>query len=346
MRDPVIVRFDGRGDMGSQGPLVSVLTPVHNGAEYIEECIASVLGQSYENWTYAVVDNASTDATPDLVEALARMHSRIRLVRHEEFVEANENHNRALAAMDDQSVYCKLLQGDDWLFPECLERMVERAESSALIGVVGAYRLRQSIVDLVGLPHWQTSMTGREILRQSLLGGPYVTGAPSATLLRASLVRRRTPFYDTKYWHSDTEALYWAFTESDFGYVHQVLTFTRVQPGTRTSWARWINTYGPENIRFLLRYGPLALSQAEYDARLGLELRRYVWWHTRQLPKPSRAFNAEFCAFHRAEAKSILEESGGDRRVRTAMRTVLALLSRRGALARSPRRSAAQGPSA
>jgi glycosyltransferase involved in cell wall biosynthesis len=331
--------------MGSRHPLVSVLTPVHNGAEYIEECMASVLRQTHENWTYAVVDNASTDATPDLVDAFARKDSRIRLVRHEEFVEANENHNRALAEMDDDSVYCKLLQGDDWLFPECLERMVERAESSDSIGVVGAYRLRQDTVDLVGLPPGQTMMAGIEILRQSLLGGPYVTGAPTATLLRSEVVRRRTPFYDTRYWHSDTEALYWAFTGSDFGYVHQVLTFTRVQPGTRTSWARWMNTYGPENIRFLLRYGPVALSQAEFDARLGLELRRYVWWHTRQLPKPSRAFNAEFCAFHRAEAKSILEESGGDRRVRTAMRTVLVLLSRRGLLGGRPRRPSAQGPS-
>ena len=321
---------------------MSVLTPVHDGASYIEECMTSVVRQTYTNWSYTIVDNCSTDGTSELVERFARTDSRIRHVRFEDFVDANQNHERAVRSMDGDSVYCKFVQGDDWLFPECLERMVERAESSESIGIVGAYRLRQDTVDLVGLPYGTTHARGIEVLRQCLLGGPYMTGAPTATLLRSEFLRRRTPFYDDRYWHSDTEAVYWVLTQSDFGYVHQVLTFAREQPGTRSSRANRIGTYAPENLRFLLRYGPTALLPDEYRTRLRFELNRYVAWHARQVAKPSRYRDPEFFEFHLAESRAILDESGDESGVRAAMLAVRALLSR-GRLLYGFRRGSAAG---
>ena len=47
-------------------PLVSVVTPVYNDADYLTECVTSVLNQTYSNWEYAIVDNASTDETPEI----------------------------------------------------------------------------------------------------------------------------------------------------------------------------------------------------------------------------------------------------------------------------------------
>ena len=42
---------------------VSVVTPVYNGAEFLAECIESVLAQTYTNWNYTIVNNCSTDET-------------------------------------------------------------------------------------------------------------------------------------------------------------------------------------------------------------------------------------------------------------------------------------------
>ena len=47
-------------------PLVSVLTPVYNGEDFLEECIESVLSQTYQNWEYLIVNNCSKDRTLEI----------------------------------------------------------------------------------------------------------------------------------------------------------------------------------------------------------------------------------------------------------------------------------------
>ena len=55
-------------DPGSGGeiaqPRVSVVTPVYNGERHLAECVESVLGQTFRDWEYVIVDNCSTDRDP------------------------------------------------------------------------------------------------------------------------------------------------------------------------------------------------------------------------------------------------------------------------------------------
>ena len=143
-------------------PLVSVVTPVYNDAEYLTECITSVLNQTYTNWEYAIVDNASTDETSAIAARFAATDSRIRHVRFDEHVNANENHNRAFREIDSASEFCKVVSADDWIFPECLGRMVAPAKESDTIGLVTsriAFRMMESISS--GLPYWKSFAPGR-----------------------------------------------------------------------------------------------------------------------------------------------------------------------------------------
>ena len=57
---------------------ISVVMPTRNRATTIERAVDSVLRQSYENWELLIVDDASTDNTPELIEKLAASDSRIR----------------------------------------------------------------------------------------------------------------------------------------------------------------------------------------------------------------------------------------------------------------------------
>jgi glycosyltransferase involved in cell wall biosynthesis len=322
-------------------PLVSVLTPVYNGEEFLAACIESVLRQTHSNWEFVIVDNCSDDGT----EAIARRYTdadpRISYERHDEFVNQIHNHNRAFEAMSSESTYCKVVQADDWIYPECLERMVGVAEQHPSVGIVGAYRSKGNAVDLLGVPSGRSVVPGVEILRQSLLGGPYVTGTPTSTLLRSELVRARQPFYDPSFRHADTEAAYRLFSVGDFGMVHEVLTFTRMRPVSETSFSMRVNSYGPENLRMLIRYGPQVLSWTEYRSRLQTELRRYVGWQAKQRLKPSRLRDAEFRDYHRRVIDEIEADAAGDREVRRAMTVIRWLLGQPGARAWPPRQVAA-----
>jgi len=48
-------------------PLISILLPTYNGAHYIRESIESVLHQDYQNFELIILDDASTDLTPEII---------------------------------------------------------------------------------------------------------------------------------------------------------------------------------------------------------------------------------------------------------------------------------------
>lgn len=313
----------------SSSPLVAVLTPVYNGADYLDECLSSLLAQTYPNWRATIVDNASTDATPDIVAGFASRDQRVRYLRFDEFVSAKENHNRAFRALDDDAAYCKILQADDWLYPDCLRLMVDAAVATPTVGVVSAYQLFGTDIRLGGLPYTASVVKGDEIVRRTVGGHFNVTGSPTAILLRSDLVRRRDPFYEEDWWHDDTEAALWALTNSDLAFVHQVLTFARRQPGSRLEEARALNAEGAEQIRFLLRYGPAVMEPEEYREKLRHLLKTYLRYHVRKTARLSLLGTTKFFDVHRGHVAEIVKESNGDRDVRVAMTAVRALLLRR-----------------
>ena len=113
-------------------PLVSVVTPFFNTAPYLAECIESVLAQSYSQFEYILMDNCSTDGSSEIAATYASRDPRIRLIRCSQFLAQMPNYNRALAEISDASKYCKIVQADDWIFPECLELMVQAFEQSEI----------------------------------------------------------------------------------------------------------------------------------------------------------------------------------------------------------------------
>src|ERR1700683_1050672 len=106
-------------------PLVSVVTPAYNEEKYLGECIESVLAQTYTNWDYTIVNNGSTDGTLAIAQKYAAANPRIRVISHDTVIPALANFNFSLRQASTASKYYKMVLADDWMFPECLERMVE-----------------------------------------------------------------------------------------------------------------------------------------------------------------------------------------------------------------------------
>lgn len=59
-------------------PLVSIIMPCHNGERYIAASIRSVMNQTYQNWELLVIDDASTDSSVGIVQAICHEDSRVK----------------------------------------------------------------------------------------------------------------------------------------------------------------------------------------------------------------------------------------------------------------------------
>lgn len=226
--------------MGGE-PLVSVVTPFHDTALYLSECIESVLSQDYPCFEYLLVDNWSRDGSGEIARRYAAQDRRLRIISPPEFLPQVQNYNFALSKISPQARYVKIVQADDWLFRGCVSEMVAVAESHPRVGIVASYALREHEILCRGLPYPSTVVPGREICRRQLLEGLFVFGTPTGVLYRAEVVRARDPFFCERSLHEDTEACYEILRDWDFGFVHQVLSFWRMQPGSITASALRFN---------------------------------------------------------------------------------------------------------
>ena len=116
-------------------PLISIITPTYNRAEFLKEALQSVLAQSYENWELIVVDDGSTDNTAQVVEGIAE--PRIKYL-HQNNQQAAAARNRGMAEANGH--YFCFLDDDDRIAPGHLLQLIEAlatGEEPSLVYRVG-----------------------------------------------------------------------------------------------------------------------------------------------------------------------------------------------------------------
>jgi glycosyltransferase involved in cell wall biosynthesis len=245
---------------------VSVVTPVFNGDKYLRECIESVLSQTYRNYEYIIQNNFSTDRTNEIANEFALKDNRIKVYNTNKLLPMIENWNDTLRKISAKSKYCKVLHADDFLYPDCIEKMVEIAEINPNIGMVGSYALIGKRVKFDGLSKDQIIINGKELCRLTLNRKIFLFGSPTTLLYKSELIRKRKQFYNQKYFHADTEVCYDILQNCDFGFVHQVLSYTRLHNESQTEvLSNKYNTNLIEYLAMLNKYGPKYLSRTEYE---------------------------------------------------------------------------------
>lgn len=99
---------------------ISVIITVYNTAPYLEQCLDSVLKQTYQNLEIILVDDGSRDESPQICDAYAKKDSRV-LVIHQENKGAPRARKTGYAASHGR--YISIIDSDDWLEPVMLETL-------------------------------------------------------------------------------------------------------------------------------------------------------------------------------------------------------------------------------
>lgn len=111
-------------------PLVSIVTPTYNQADYLAEAIRSVLAQDYPNIEYLVLDDGSTDETPAV---LRQFDGQVQWERHANMGQSNTLNKGWQRA---RGMYLGYLSSDDRLLPQAISALVEAIESRPDVSVV------------------------------------------------------------------------------------------------------------------------------------------------------------------------------------------------------------------
>lgn len=120
--------------MNNKLPLISVVMPVFNGEKYIQSAIDSILIQTFSNFEFIIIDDASVDNTANLIHLYT--DSRVILLQNERNIGNYPSRNRGMNIARGR--YICVMDADDIAFPERLEKQFNYLETHPDLLAVGS----------------------------------------------------------------------------------------------------------------------------------------------------------------------------------------------------------------
>jgi glycosyltransferase involved in cell wall biosynthesis len=229
-------------------PSVSICIPTHGGRRWVLDSITSGLAQDYPNIEVVVSDDASTDGTAEIAEAIP--DARVRVARSDRRLGLAGNWNRSVQLAHGE--YVKLLMQDDRLAPTCVSRMADVLSRNPSVGFVfsrrtivvddpvdaGAVRLARKLERLPErLGALEEVNDGRAIfdaMRRTGFRGNWI-GEPTAVMVRRDALDRVGLFNTRLRQLTDLELWLRLAFFFDVGFVPEALATFRLHATSTTS---------------------------------------------------------------------------------------------------------------
>lgn len=132
--------------------MISVIIPVYNAEKYIKRCIGSLISQSYGDWEAICVDDGSRDRSGEILDSLAKVDSRIKVLHIQNGGVSNAR-NTGIEAASGESVL--FVDSDDFLHPQTMEicagLMQREAADIVAFTYNRSYRTRHTIRQFLGM---------------------------------------------------------------------------------------------------------------------------------------------------------------------------------------------------
>jgi len=131
--------------MKNKQPLISIITVVYNGVDFLEETIQSILNQGYKNIEYIIIDGGSTDGT---IEIIKKYEEHIDYWVSEPDGGIYDAMNKGILASHGEII--GIVNADDTLYPDTIKKVYEKINSDNLDYVYGSVDLMDENGTIVG----------------------------------------------------------------------------------------------------------------------------------------------------------------------------------------------------
>lgn len=211
-------------------PRVTVLMPIYNGGKYLREAIDSILGQTYHDFEFVIIDDGSTDNSVEIIQSFK--DERIRLILNEKNIGLPSTLNKGIDLSNGE--YIVRMDQDDISLPTRLERQVRFMDNYPEVGVCGTW------IKYIGIPlrPWRSKINKyplkhgeikSRLLFNSVLAHPSV-------IMRSSLLEKFHLRYDPEHLYAEDWGL-WQRCSFYFllANIPEVLLLYRLSPGNMTN---------------------------------------------------------------------------------------------------------------
>jgi len=201
-------------------PLVSIVMPVYNTAQYLDEAINSILAQSFQDFEFIIINDGSTDGSADILERYSRIDNRIKLF-HQENKGVIASLNKGCQAA--RGKYIARMDSDDISLPDRLSIQVTLMEANPNIGICGTWIKRFGEVNehIIQLPT-ESEEIRTKLLFMSVLAHPTV-------MMRRNLMIASALYYRNDFVHAEDYDLWVRFSRCcKMANIPRVLLFYRV----------------------------------------------------------------------------------------------------------------------
>lgn len=200
---------------------ISIIIPVYNSEKYLNECIKSLLVQSYKKIQIILINDGSTDSSPDICEKYAREDGRIIYISQKnKGVSATRNAGLKAAT----GSYVMFVDSDDYLPADALENFLEIMHKKNVDVVVGSYSiLDKKICKFISLKDKTKEKNFIDFITTNCIWAPW------GKLIKKCKI---TNFFDENvhvfedylFWASNKNLNSYAYTEKNIYYYRKVET--------------------------------------------------------------------------------------------------------------------------
>lgn len=199
---------------------VSVILPVYNGAEYLRDCLDSLMHQTFGDFELVIIDDCSTDQTPDIIKQYS--DTRIRYFKNDTNSGIVFSLNKAISL--SQGEYIARMDADDICLPERLEKQVAFLDEHSDFGLISTWFEMFGAAN--GIVRYETDP---ERIKCKLLFSLQLLHP--GWMLRRSLLADHALSYKEDYKYAeDWDLLVRAATVTRFSNIPQVLMRYRINP--------------------------------------------------------------------------------------------------------------------